>query len=34
MAMSEDLADITRFSLSLVEDPAKLAEYRADPQAF
>jgi hypothetical protein len=33
MALSDDLGDLTRFMLSLAEDPKKLAEYRRDPEA-
>jgi hypothetical protein len=33
MTFSDDAGDVTRFMLSLVEDPKKLAEYRRDPQA-
>ena len=33
MAMSDDVADVTRFMMSLVEDPAKLTEFKRDPQA-
>lgn len=33
MAVSDDVADVTRFMMSLVEDPAKLTEFKRDPQA-
>ena len=33
MPLSDDIGEVTKFMLSLVEDPKKLAAYRKDPAA-
>jgi hypothetical protein len=32
MPLSDDLGDLTKFMLSLVEEPKRLEEYRQDPK--
>lgn len=32
MPLSDDLGDLTKFMLSLVEEPKRLEEYRRDPK--
>jgi hypothetical protein len=33
MARSDEVGEVTRYLLSLVEDPRKLAEFKRDPDA-